>query len=80
MAKYLFPQFGTLEIEPTTIEIKFETLVTYPSRNTFDVNVALIAYNVNYIHEFKELPFIGVITNSEVQEVVNEKLKDFIKP
>jgi hypothetical protein len=79
MAKYILPQFGTLEIEPTTIEIKFETLAAYPSRNTFDVNVALITEKVNYIHEFKELPYVGVLTNSEVEQVVNAQLKDFIK-
>lgn len=84
MPKYIFPQFGTLEIEPTKTEIRFETLATYPSRNTFDVDVALVVeYEnkkvVNYIHSFKELPYVGVLTNSEVEQVVNAQLKDFIK-
>ena len=78
MPKYTFEQFGSIEIEPNTIEINFETLVTYPGRNTFDVEIALVTENAKYIHYFKELPYIGVLTNNEVQDVVNQELTKFI--
>lgn len=78
MPKYTFEQFGTLEIEPTSIEIKFETLATYPIRNTFDVEILLIVDKAKYLHQFKELPYVGVLTNSEVQAVVSGKLQDYL--
>lgn len=75
--KYKFTQFGTLEIEPTEIEINLDSLVTFPKSHLFNVEVWLIVDNAKYSHTFEGLSYVGLLTDKEVEEVVDNELKSF---
>jgi len=80
MSIYIFPEkFGKLEITPSSIEVDFKTLVQYPNSSTFDVDVLLITQGTYYVHQFKGLPYVGQLTNSEVEKVALNGLNEFIK-
>lgn len=75
--KYTFTQFGTLEIEPTSIEINYDSLVQYPNTMSFDVEVKLVTAKVKYSHTFRGLNYVGLLTNGLVGLKVSEALEAF---
>lgn len=74
--KYKFEQFN-VELENPTITINFDSLIQKPANLTFSVEVFLQVNGAKYSHTFQDLTYVGVLTNSEVVEQVNNELLNF---
>ncbi len=76
MAKYKFEQFGTLEIEPTKIEVV--RVLDDVIEKVADVEIALFVGIIEYKTILNGFTYVNTWEDSDVEAWVNLELQNYI--